>query len=86
MQHPQLEQIKLIKAPILVAKTLADDPGEQLPTGWKALSKYKLFISGTLERDVITNQRKRGSALSFRGVGRIFMKYWKSEGIANRGS
>ena len=76
LQNPQLEQVELIEAPSFVAETLSDDPGEELPTGWQALSEYKLFITCTLERYIVANQRKNGSAVGFSGVVRVLMEDW----------
>ena len=46
-------------------EAFSNDPGKELPTGGKALSKHKFFISGALESDVIAYLREDGYALGF---------------------
>ena len=57
-----------------MAEAFSNDPGEKLPTGGKALSKHKIFISGALESDVITYLREDGSALGFGWVCRVLVE------------
>ena len=59
-------------------EAFSNDSCDQLPSSWKALSKDKLFISGTLKSDVIANQRQGGSALGFGWVIGVFVEDGKS--------
>ena len=51
-----------------------NDPGEKLPTGWKALSKHKLFVPCSLEGDVVADQRKNSFTIGFGWVIKVFVE------------
>ena len=55
-------------------QAFAYNPGDELPTGWKTLSKNKFLIPGSLESDVVADLRKDGFALGFGWVLRIFVE------------